>query len=187
MSDDQADSQSQRDEHDRVVQDWTQNAKRNDDENYEFLRSLKNRDYGFEPDELAGKLHQQAFQIVDCTRCANCCKTKTPEFSDEDIDRIASHLDLEIDAFIETYLEVGENGAYRTRQKPCPFLGEDNRCTIYEIRPTVCREYPYTDKEGIVHRTMSVANNTQVCPAVFWLVEQMKHEAKASRRNRKNK
>lgn len=78
-------------DHDSVVEDWQQNAQRHDEENYRFLRSMKSRDYGFDPDELAGELHEQAFQIVDCTRCANCCKTATIRFSDEDIERIAAH------------------------------------------------------------------------------------------------
>lgn len=73
--------------------------------------------------------------------------------------------------------ERNDDGQYIARQKPCPFLGEDNRCTIYNIRPTVCREYPHTNKEGLVFRTMGVANNALRCPAVFWIVEQMKREA----------
>jgi Fe-S-cluster containining protein len=66
------------------------------------------------------------------------------------------------------------DNSYKARQKPCPFLGDDDRCTIYEMRPTVCREYPHTDKEGFTFRTMGVASNALVCPAVFWIVEQMK-------------
>ena len=165
-------------DHDAVVEEWRQNAERHDDQNYEFLRSMKHREYGFDPDELAGELHKQAFQIVDCTRCANCCKTMNIKFDDEDIERIAGHLKISVDEFLETYLEVDEEEVhYIARQKPCPFLGEDDRCTIYNIRPTVCREYPHTDKEGLVFRTMSVANNAVNCPAVFWIVEQMKREA----------
>ena len=165
-------------DHDSVVEDWRNNGERHDDENYEFLRSMKFRDYGFDPDELAGDLHEQAFQIVDCTRCANCCKTMDIKLDDEDIDRIAEHLNMPTAEFIERYLEAKEeDGPYKARQKPCPFLGEDDRCTIYEVRPTVCREYPHTDKEGLVFRTIGVANNTLVCPAVFWIVEQMKREA----------
>ena len=67
-------------DHDSVVNDWRQNAERNDDENYEFLRSMKHREYGFDPDELAHELHERALQIVDCTRCANCCKTMNIKF-----------------------------------------------------------------------------------------------------------
>ena len=165
-------------DHDTVVANWQQDAEHHDDENYEFLRSMKFREYGFDPDELAGELHEQAFQIVDCTRCANCCKTMDINFDDEDIERIAGHLNMPTAEFIEAYLEADdEDGPYKARQKPCPFLGDDDRCTIYEVRPTVCREYPHTDKEGFTFRTMGVASNALVCPAVFWIVEQMKQRA----------
>ena len=164
--------------HDAVIEDWRQNAERHDEENFEFLHSMKHREYGFVPDELAGELHEQAFQIVDCTRCANCCKTMDINFDDEDIERIAGHLNMPTAEFIETYLEADdEDGTYKARQKPCPFLGDDDRCTIYEVRPTVCREYPHTDKEGFTFRAMGVASNSLVCPAVFWIVEQMKQRA----------
>ncbi len=151
--------------HDVVVENWQQNAERHDEENYEFLRSLKFQDYGFEPDELAAELHQQAFQIVDCTRCANCCKTLTIRFNDEDIERIAGHLNMTVDEFIVEYLEFDdkdgndEDGFYKARRNPCPFLGNDNRCTIYDVRPVVCREYPHTDKDGFTFRTMGVSGN----------------------------
>ncbi len=162
-------------DHDAVVEDWKQNAKNRDEENYKFLRSMKFRDYGFDPDDLAGQLHDEAFRIVDCTRCANCCKTMNVRFDDEDIERIAGHLNMPADEFIETYLLADDDGClFEARQKPCPFLAEDNRCKIYDVRPAVCREYPHTDKEGLVFRTIGVANNAIVCPAVFWIVEQMK-------------
>ncbi|HJN07310.1 MAG TPA: YkgJ family cysteine cluster protein [Pirellulaceae bacterium] len=74
---------------------------------------------------------------------------------------------------IETKRTLGLYRNCATRQ----FLGEDDRCTIYDVRPAVCREYPHTDKDGFTFRTMSVANNAIVCPAVFWIVEQMKREA----------
>ncbi len=36
---------------------------------------------------------------------------------------------------------------------PCPFLGDDNYCSVYEARPKACREYPHTDrKNGAGHR-----------------------------------
>jgi Fe-S-cluster containining protein len=58
-------------------------------------------------------------------------------------------------------------------RRACPFLGEDDCCTIYGVRPAICREYPRMDKEGVVFRTMGVAHNTLICPAVFWVVEPM--------------
>jgi hypothetical protein len=170
-------------DHETVVEVWRRSAQQHDDENYEFLRSLKFRDYGYDTDELAAELHERAFQIVDCTRCANCCKTMDIKLDDEDIERIAGHLNMPIAEFIEMHLEAKEeDGPYKTRQKPCPFLGDDDRCTIYNVRPTVCREYPHTDKEGFTFRTMGVANNALTCPAVFWIVEEMKKRSVTRRR-----
>ena len=44
-------------DHDAVVEDWKQNAKKRDEENYQFLRGKKFQDYGFDPDDLAGQLY----------------------------------------------------------------------------------------------------------------------------------
>jgi hypothetical protein len=81
-------------DHDTVVANWNQNAERHDDENYGFLRSMKFLEYGFDPDELAGELHEQAFQLVDCIRCADYCKTLNITFDDEDIERSDGHLNM---------------------------------------------------------------------------------------------
>ncbi len=165
-------------DHDTVIDQWRQNAERHDEANYAFLRSMKFCDDDFEPDELAGELQKQAFEIVDCTRCANCCKTMAIKFSHTDVQRIAGHLDMAVDPFVEKYLEPDdEDEPYRAGSRPCPFLGEDDRCSIYDVRPTVCRQYPHTDKEGFASRTMGVASHALVCPAVFWIIERMKREA----------
>jgi hypothetical protein len=165
-------------DHDTITNDWRQNAASNDEENYHFLRSLKFRRFGFSPDKLAADLHEQAFQIVQCSRCANCCKTMDVTLNAKDIARIANHLGMSVEDFIATHLEQDEEDhSYKTRRKPCPFLGDDDRCTIYEVRPNVCREFPHTDKKGFTTRTMLHASNALTCPAVFWIVEQMKHRA----------
>jgi Fe-S-cluster containining protein len=160
--------------HDALVADWQENAKKHDDENYRFLRSLKMRSIK-RVDRIALELHQEAFRIVDCTKCANCCRTLRPVFSDEDIARIAAHLGMTGDEFIAAYLERDEKeGRYRTKTTPCPFLGEDRKCTIYDVRPEKCEGYPFTDKPDFAFSTLSHSNIAVVCPAVFYLVEQMK-------------
>ena len=174
-------------DHDTVVEAWRQSAQLHDDENYEFLRSLKFRDYGYDPDELASELHERAFQIVDCTKCANCCKTMDIKVLPADAERIAGHLGTETNEFVEEFLAADDEGDWTFRQKPCPFLGEDDRCTIYEVRPTDCREYPHTDKEGFTFRTMGHASNALNCPAVFWIVEQMRDRSASRRRRRRRR
>jgi Fe-S-cluster containining protein len=158
--------------HEALVADWQANAKVHDDENYRFLRSLKMRSPK-KVDRIALELHQEAFGIVDCTKCANCCRTLRIVVTDEDIPRIAGHLGMTHDEFIAAYLEQDEGG-YRIKTTPCPFLGDDNRCTIYDVRPEKCQGYPFTDKPDFPFMTITHANNALACPAVFYLVEQMK-------------
>jgi Fe-S-cluster containining protein len=155
------------------VADWTANAEANDDENYRFLRSLKLRSFK-KVDRIALALHQEAFGIVDCTQCANCCRTLRIVVTKDDVPRIARHLGMAEPEFIATYLERDEEGRYRIKATPCPFLGDDNRCTIYDVRPEKCRGYPFTDQPDFAFSTINHANNAVVCPAVFYLVEQMK-------------
>lgn len=96
-------------------------------------------------------------------------------FIDEDISRIAGHLGMGRNEFIAAFLErAEEHDHYRTKTTPCPFLGEDSKCTIYDVRPEKCQGYPFTDKPDFAFSTINHANNALVCPAVFYLVEQMK-------------
>lgn len=56
---------------------------------------------------------------------------------------------------------------------------DDNGFLVHEVRPAACREYPHTDKEGFTSRTMLHANNAKDCPAVFWIVEQLRLRARS--------
>jgi Fe-S-cluster containining protein len=76
--------------------------------------------------------------------------------------------------FLEKYLRVDEDGDYVLKSSPCPFLGDDNYCSVYDDRPRACREYPHTDRKKMVQITELTLKNTIVCPAVFEMVERLK-------------
>src|SRR6188768_295514 len=97
-------------------------------------------------------LHEEAFEKIDCLQCANCCRNYSPRFKTPDIKRISKVLGLRESVFIEKYLVVDEEGDFVVNKKPCPFLGTDNFCSIYEDRPSDCRRFPYTDEDVIVKR-----------------------------------
>src|SRR5687768_14111025 len=97
-------------------------------------------------DDLFHKEHVQAFRKIDCLSCANCCKTTSPIFRDVDIRRLSKRLRLSESKFIDQYLRVDSDGDYVLTKAPCPFLGADNYCSVYEDRPLACREYPHTDR-----------------------------------------
>ena len=115
---------------------------------------------------LLPELHAEAFATVDCLACARCCKGYSPRFKTPDIVRIAKTLGLKQSAFIEQYLRLDEDNDYVTRSQPCPFLGADNACTIYEDRPSDCARFPYTDEDVLLKRPALTAKNAEFCPAV---------------------
>ncbi len=56
---------------------------------------------------------------------------------------------MKLSAFEDLFLEVDEDGDKVFKAMPCPFLGDDNLCSIYDVRPKACREFPHTDRKKI--------------------------------------
>ena len=142
-------------------------------ENTQYFKKLrkkkpKNLDY------IVQETHDEVFDEVDCLTCANCCKTTGPLFTDNDIARIAKHFRMKPSDFIDDYLRIDEDKDYVLKQVPCHFLGADNYCSIYEVRPKACREYPHTDRRKIYQIGTLTVKNTAICPAAFKMVEKMK-------------
>ncbi|MBE7171158.1 MAG: YkgJ family cysteine cluster protein [Williamsia sp.] len=119
------------------------------------------------------RLHEEAFEQIDCTQCANCCRNYSPRFKTPDIKRIAKSLQLKESELIEKYLRLDEDGDYVTRSAPCPFLGADNRCTIYEQRPSDCMRFPYTDEDVLLKRPQLTLKNSSFCPIVYYVLEKL--------------
>lgn len=118
-------------------------------------------------DEQFHRLHQEAFEQIDCLDCANCCKTTSPIFIQTDIDRLSKTFRMKSSQFIDQYLHRDNEGDYVLNSSPCPFLGADNKCLVYEDRPKACREYPHTNRKNMLGILDLSLKNTLVCPAVF--------------------
>jgi Fe-S-cluster containining protein len=117
------------------------------------------------------ELHDQAFEKINCLDCARCCKNYSPRFKTPDIKRIAKLLRLKESVFIEKYLRLDEDGDYVVISKPCPFLNSDNKCQIYEDRPSDCKRFPYTDEDVILKRHALTLKNSEFCPIVVSVLE----------------
>lgn len=122
-------------------------------------------------DDLFHQEHTQVFKKIDCLTCANCCKTTSPIFRDIDIRRLAKRLRLSEAAFIAQYLRIDSDGDYVLTVAPCPFLGSDNYCGVYEDRPLACREYPHTDRKNMYQILDLTRKNMEVCPAVSQIMQ----------------
>ncbi len=118
-------------------------------------------------------LHEEAFSKIDCLDCAACCKNYSPRFKTPDIKRISKHLRMKEGEFIEQYLNLDSDGDYVVKTKPCPFLGADNYCSIYEHRPSDCSRFPYTDEDVLIKRPVLTQKNASFCPAVYFVLEKL--------------
>ena len=154
------------------LQHLRQRARDEKKENKKYFEKLAKRKPR-ELDATAAALHEEVFEHTDCLQCANCCKTASPIFRDKDIERIAGHFRMRPGDFVEKHLHIDEEGDYVLNQQPCPFLGSGNYCSIYDIRPKACREYPHTNNLEFSQNINVHAANSMYCPAVFHILERM--------------
>ena len=142
-------------------------------ENKKFFDKLKkktpkNLDY------LMQDLHDTEFKKTNCLDCANCCKTTGPLFTTADVKRISKHLKQKPQQFIDRYLRIDEEKDYVLQTVPCTFLHIDNSCSIYNVRPKACREFPHTDRKKFQQINNLTLQNIAICPAAYNIVEAMK-------------
>ena len=93
-------------------------------------------------------------KLYDCAACpAVCCTVyEAVSLDDRDARRLASHLGMTADIFLALYARRGPRGETVLKRKAdaasgtgecCTFLDtEARRCTVYDARPDVCRDFP---------------------------------------------
>ena len=118
-------------------------------------------------------LNDEAFEKIDCMKCANCCKHYSPRFKPPDIKRISKYLKMKEGDLRDQYLVVDTEGDYVAKSLPCPFLGDDNACNIYDVRPTDCQRFPYTDEDVLLKRQVITLKNSSFCPIVYYVLEKL--------------
>ena len=97
-------------------------------------------------------------QKYDCTKCPGyCCTYDWIPVTKRDIVRLGKRFGLsyeEAKAKFTKYIPSYKRDVLRHRKdtifkSSCQFLHpEERRCTIYEHRPAICREYPEENKCG---------------------------------------
>lgn len=87
----------------------------------------------------------------DCKGCSDCCKSMadTIILDPFDVFRLTKGLSCSFEALLAERLELGVvDGIILPHIKMsgapscCPFLNQEGRCTIHEIRPGFCRLFP---------------------------------------------
>jgi len=124
-------------------------------------------------DEIVHDLHHDISSKTDCLQCANCCRTLGPRITDKDVERMGKALRMKPVDVINLYLKIDEDGDMVFTSMPCPFLGADNYCSIYENRPKACREYPHTDRKRFYQIYNLSIKNASTCPIVYGVLNEL--------------
>lgn len=141
-----------------------------------FLTKIKNKPpRGL--DKIAEEIDAAVWKEIDCLACANCCRTMTPTFTNEDVKRISAHFEQTPDQFRKKWLYKDRNGDWMNKQTPCQFLDlTSNKCSIYSIRPADCAGFPHLTKKKMVEYIHVHQQNVEYCPATYSMVSKMQEK-----------
>ena len=142
-----------------------------------LAKILREQPHGI--DKLAAATEKEVWKEVDCLTCANCCKTMSPTFTKADINRISKHFKQTPENFTKQWLRKDRIGDMLNKTEPCQFLNlQDNKCSIYEIRPADCSGFPHLSKKRMIDYIHVHKQNVEYCPATYKLVEKMQAACK---------
>ena len=96
----------------------------------------------------------ERLRIVDgrrfgCTRCGNCCvQPGYVFFSWPELDRMATHLDLDVTEFRARFgvtwdAQLGCWSIDATDGRGCSLLDADRGCRVHPVKPTQCKTFPF--------------------------------------------
>jgi len=159
----------------RYLEEIVQRAERNGDRYTAYLRRLKKK-RKIPLEVLFKEAHSIAFNEIDCLDCGRCCSMLGPGIKNKDISRLARRERIKPAEFIRKYLKTDEDNDLIFKTMPCPFLGNDNYCFVYEDRPEACRDYPHMDSGRQSGRIILHINNLKYCPALVLAVEYLMKE-----------
>ncbi len=141
-------------------------SQEHDDKNWEFRSWLK-QCAPDDIDDLVKTLSKKYFALIDCTQCANCCRSLHVEFKKSELYAIAKTLGQSIETFQKQSMSEDKVNP------PCPMLN-GKLCSIYENRPDVCRSFPHLEQPEFTSRLIGVIDNVAVCPIAFNAFEELK-------------
>ncbi|MFN0204673.1 MAG: YkgJ family cysteine cluster protein [Bacteroidia bacterium] len=143
-------------------------------ENQEFRLWVKKHCANQVFDKLIHEISAEVSAKTDCTKCANCCKYLEAEVSITEIQAFAEVQQMEIVDFQKKYVQTDpQKRLHFFVGKPCHFL-QENKCSIYEIRPLACADFPHLHYANMKYRMKTMLENYTLCPIVFYTLETLK-------------
>lgn len=157
----------------RIIHGLEERARKEATVNRKYLLRLKEKNPR-DMDVVFSRIHEEVFESIDCMACARCCTILGPRIKERDISRLAKYFNTTPKGFIGRWLRIDEDGDYVFRSLPCPFLDENNFCSVYEHRPAACAEYPHTDCRNMRGYLVTLRKNLSICPAAWEILQKIK-------------
>ena len=105
--------------------------------------------------------------VFECKMCGQCCNGRGGiVLSNTDLDRLARHFQMETHEFIAAY-GVRENKRLKLKQSAsgfCAFFREGNGCSVHQVKPDVCRAWPFF--RGNLEDAISFEMAKTYCPGI---------------------
>ncbi|MDA0666784.1 MAG: YkgJ family cysteine cluster protein [Planctomycetota bacterium] len=97
----------------------------------------------------------------DCHRCGNCCRVGHGQvwFEPVNLPSMAKAVGIDQEAFLQRFVR-SVNGRLSLRENPdgsCTLLDGNEHCSIYEVRPKQCRDFPYWPQLSDGSRALELA------------------------------
>jgi Fe-S-cluster containining protein len=150
-------------------------------ENERFRRYIKDNRHS---DRALRHMAEEIEEQIDCTECANCCKSATVTIGERDVDRLARSLRITPAKFLANYTVVSqeEGRILRRTAEGCTFL-DGNLCAVYDSRPDTCQRFPHLVRGpgSLASRMWQLIDRACYCPIVFNSLEAFKDALKFPR------
>jgi len=107
---------------------------------------------------------KKLLRYIPCRRCGWCCRNIPVHVTKHELEVIALELRVSLSSIIRSFVHRSKKG-YLFLRTPCPFLIKENGkyfCSIYSVRPTACRLFPF-------HPELRVLLEINNCPLANWL------------------
>ncbi len=107
-----------------------------------------------------------------CTSCGDCCRGPEPGFVEVDapmITALAEHVGLTEESFTRRYVrrlanQAGMLSLIEKKNGDCVFWEDGQGCTVYEVRPTQCRTFPFWPE--VLESKESWDEHAESCPGM---------------------
>ena len=128
-------------------------------------------------DRRLRNIGEEVENAIDCTKCANCCRTATARLRDREVDILAKFIGTSRKEFLRDYCEdTGDEGLILKRTEAgCIFL-ENNLCSVYKVRPMTCEDFPHLVRGpgSFVSRMWVMPERATYCPIAYNTLEAFK-------------